>query len=366
MPKQRTKHRFIILSFIGILITLIVWPHTENAAPTSPNQKATTISTTMPHLATIDILEPAIGRIKCRQAPVVTAETLGRVLSVHVEKGQAIHHEQLLLTLDDHNFQLEKDSAQAEINRLNALIQHSKQQVKRFQKMVEQKYVSEARLEAYQTELLAYQAQLSSAQSKLKLANHKISKSKIFSPIKGVIENRFVSPGDFVNIGSKVFKIAATDELLVELPFPKSYSKHLKPGMIVLLCDMPHCKDPIKAEINHVLPNIQSDSHNIYAIIELNQKENLTPGGAVYAQLILETKKNVLLIPKLSVVNRPQGSIVYIIKDNKAMARVVTLGTTHQSFIEILDGIKNTDVLALDGSGFLSDNTKIRISKSTA
>jgi len=67
------------------------------------------------------------------------------------------------------------------------------------------------------------------------------------------------------------------------------------------------------------------------------------------------------MVPEQSVVLRPAGEVVYRIKNDVAHQAVVKTGERQNGMIEILEGIQESDMIVVDGAGFLTDQANIKI-----
>ena len=76
------------------------------------------------------------------------------------------------------------------------------------------------------SELKALEKQLTYAQSQLEKAQLNLNKSQVRSPIEGKIEMPLISKGDFVKIGTPMFKIVSQEKMNVELSFPENIAKN--------------------------------------------------------------------------------------------------------------------------------------------
>ena len=97
------------------------------------------------------------------------------------------------------------------------------------------------------------------------------------------------------------------------------------------------------------------------AIVELEDPGKLRPKATLSGKVLIETRLNVVMIPVLSVVRRPAGELVYIIKGDKAEARLVNTGHHENGLIEISSGLSGSETVAVDGAAFLTDGATIKI-----
>ena len=68
-----------------------------------------------------------------------------------------------------------------------------------------------------------------------------------------------------------------------------------------------------------------------------------------------------MIVPEESVVLRPAGEVVYVIKDNLAIQHVVKTGLRQDGKIEIIEGLNAGETIATNGAAFLTDQAKIKI-----
>ena len=67
-----------------------------------------------------------------------------------------------------------------------------------------------------------------------------------------------------------------------------------------------------------------------------------------------------MMVPTISIVRRPAGELVYIIKDGKAEARRITTGQHLDGLVEALSGLNGGEIVATDGAAFLTDGVNVR------
>jgi len=100
------------------------------------------------------------------------------------------------------------------------------------------------------------------------------------------------------------------------------------------------------------------------AIVNLVEPGELRPGATITGQVLVETRRNAVLVPNLSVVRRPGGEFVYVIDGNRAGARMVETGHTQGSLVEIVQGLDGSETVATDGAAFLTDGAQVKIAES--
>ena len=116
----------------------------------------------------------------------------------------------------------------------------------------------------------------------------------------------------------------------------------------------------VEGEISQLQPSIGLGSRAVVAIVDLESPGNLRPMATLSGRVLIETRKNAVMVPTISIVRRPAGELVYIIKDGKAEARQITTGQHLDGLVEALSGLSGGEIVATDGAAFLTDGVNVR------
>ena len=83
------------------------------------------------------------------------------------------------------------------------------------------------------------------------------------------------------------------------------------------------------------------------------------PGASVDATLIVAQHDNALVVPITSVVNRNEQSVVFLLQGERVQAQPVSTGWREDGWVEIINGLAESDSLVVEGAGLLSDNSLV-------
>ncbi len=309
----------------------------------------------------IEIWDASVGQIEARAAPTIAAEVVGRVVDIKVDAGQKVAKGDLLARLDPQDFRLARLASQAEIKRLSALLRAQQRQVRRLQALERKKLTNEASLDEAVAKLDALDAQLAEAHVLMQEADRKIAKTRIRSPVSGRVDERFVAVGDYVKVGAPMFHIATLKHLRVRLPYPESMGAELRVGLPVRLNSPTAPERTISARITQVRPVITRANRAIQVLIDVDNPGDWEPGASVSGEVLLARHEGALMVPEVSVVRRPVGTVVYLIEEGVARQRRVATGLRQNGEIEIIEGLSAGQRIATDGAGFLTDGARVRI-----
>jgi len=327
----------------------------ENTGPRVPITVTTAVA------RDLEVWEPSVGQLEPKIAPLIAAEVAGRLIAVHFDVGDHIKRGQVLAEIDSADFELSRDMAQADIDRVVALIHAEQLKVTRLQALVQKKSVNQSVLDDAQAQLGALNADRTSAQVRLQQARLDLSRARITSPIDGRVDDTQVSIGDYVKVGSPLMRIGNFQYLKARLPFPETLLPDLRAGLAVRLSSPSAPGVNVETTVSEVRPSITLGGRSAQVIVNLENPGPWGPGATVTASVRVAVHENATMLPEVSVVLRPAGAVVYVISDGKALQRVVTTGLRRDGQVEILSGLAVGEKVAADGAGFLADGVAIEV-----
>ena len=330
----------------------------ENTAAGGP--RATFITTTSPTLEAVEVTERSVGRLEPVAAPVVAAEVPGRVTAVSVDIGDAVAQGQELARIDSTDYTLQRGATGNELARLQALQGNQRKLVQRYRQLSGDGFVSQTALDEAEAQLRALEAQVQEARSRLAIAERNVGKSVIEAPVTGVVEQRMISEGDFVAAGTPAFQIADNRRVRVHLPFPETVADRLRPGLPVRLVMPLAPEQEVETTIDSLRPLVGSANRAIEAIVEIDTPQGWKPGASVSAVVVLERRADALTVPHTSIVARPAGTVIYVVRDATAHAVPVEVGERKESRTVIHGEVDASTTVVVDGAGFLTDGAPVR------
>lgn len=352
--------------FISLLALLLAACGANSDKPAEKDgekkgQKPTLVTVTQIKNQAIETTEEAMGSLEGLIDPTVAAEVAARVVNVHVNLGQSVKQGQLIATLDATDFAMQRNEAAAEIARVQALLDNQAKTVARNQALVDKKFISQNAVDNEVAQQNVLKQQLAAAKARVGSINHTSSKTRVIAPVSGVVEKKLVDTGDFVRIGDPIVQIISKQRLRAHLPFPEQIGAQLKPGLKVRLTT-PTSSKTVETIIHELKPMITEGSRTIDVIADVIDEPDWQPGASVTGTVILGEQAAALMIPEQSLVLRPAGEVIYVVRDNVAYQAVVKTGARQNGLIELLEGLQPNDVIVVDGAGFLTDKAPVKIS----
>lgn len=351
----------------ALLLTLLVSAcggESSNDSETASNTRAVLVSTAIAEIRDLPIWLETVGQVHSKSAPTLAAEVSGRITMVTADTGDRIEEGQLLAETDTSTLLLRQQAAQAGIDRLTVHIANGKRRVERFETLSSKNLSSQTQLDDAREQLEAYRADYKAAEAQLAIVNDSLTKSRVVAPVSGVIQQRMIATGDFVNRGQPLFEITRPELLQAWLPYPESVALKVRVGQAAEIFSPLTPGESVTGEITELQPSVGMGSRAIMAIMDLENPGNLRPSATLTGKVLVETRQGTVMVPIMSIVRRPAGDIIYVINGDKAEARIVNTGYHDGAMVEITSGLAGNETLATDGAAFLTDGASVTIRES--
>jgi membrane fusion protein, multidrug efflux system len=325
-----------------------------------PQAVLITAATVQPR--TLEIYEEVVGTIENVMDPTVGAEVAGRVTRVAGFSGKKVTKGELIAEIDAADFAIQQRADQAEIGRLESLLEQQERVVERNKKLVGQGFISQNVVDDALAQRNALRQQLSAARARSDQTGRSLTKSRVLAPIDGEIETQIVAAGDYVKVGDPLFKLVGMQELRVHLLMPEAAATRIKVGLKVVLTPPAAPERTLEARIDEIKPTLGVNNRALDAIVKIRGDGGLfRGGGTVNARIVTSALDGALMVPEQSVVLRPAGKVVYAIENGVARQRVVETGMRQDGFQQVVKGVSAGETVAADGAGFLTDGAAVSV-----
>lgn len=357
-PVTRLARRAVPAALLGMALALA---GCGSEAPPAPPPAGVLITTTTAARAPLEVVERSVGRLESRSNPTVAAEVDGRVREVAVEVGHTVQAGAVLAVIDPEDYRLRQAAARADIGRLEAQIAQQQRLVARYERLASSDFFAENSLEEAQSQLKVLTRQLESARAAESETRRALARTEVRAPVGGRVDARMVDPGDYVQEGTGMFRLSAGDRLRAVLPFPERLVDSLAIGQVVRLTSPTSPDQRLEATVTDLRPTVGAANQAIEVLVDFDNPGMWRAGASVNGEVVVETRAGAISVPEASVVLRPAGSVVYVVEDKKVRAQPVRVGHQDGGRVEILEGLRGDEVLALDGAGFLTDGAPVRL-----
>ena len=176
----------------------------------------------------------------------------------------------------------------------------------------------------------------------------------------GIVDALSVQPGDVLAAGAVAARIAPSDSLQVRLGVEPHEAQRVAAGQFVQVESLAPQGMPVAAVISGVDRRIDPQSRMIAALVRLPTHTGLLPGAALHAEIVVAEHKDVLAAPRTAVLYAGEQAYLYVVSENKAQRRDVSLGIRDGDWLEVTAGLKGGEALVTSGNSVLVDGMAVR------
>jgi len=285
--------------------------------------------------------------LEARGEAQVVAKTSGVALSVLVEEGQPVRAGQTLVRLDASRAALQAAQSAAQMRKLENNYARARQ-------LGEQKLMSANDLDQIKYDL-------ENARAVNRLANLELSYANVVAPISGVIAQRSIKPGNFVQINSPILRIVDNSRLEAVLNVPERELATLKAGLPVKLVVDALPGQSFIGKVDRVAPVVDSGSGTFRVVCAFQGGGLLQPGMFGRIAIDYDQRANALVVPRGALLDDEGDPAVFVARNGKAARVSVKLGYLDGQWAEVRDGVKEGDQVVTAGKTALRDGMDVQV-----
>ncbi|HVZ75397.1 MAG TPA: efflux RND transporter periplasmic adaptor subunit [Polyangia bacterium] len=291
----------------------------------------------------------------------VAAGAAGKVLATYVERGAVVHKGALLVKLDARTLGAQAEEASAQVESLKAQAAQAQLDCARTQQMFDKGAISKAEYDRQHTACTTSKWSVSAAEARKTLTAEALRDTEIRAPFSGMIVERFVSAGEYVQPATPVVELVDVDALRVELTVPEADVAQVRQGMPIDFHTAANDDGPAyHGKIRYVGPSVREKTRDavVEAAVE-NQGHDLRPGMFVQAHLALGVQ-SLPAVPAAAV--RTEGSLkhVFVVQDGRLEDRLVQVADVVDGHVPVLSGLKAGEKIAAEATPELRDGAKVQ------
>ena len=325
----------------------------------------------------------ASGTLAYREQVQLRSEVIGQVTELHVEEADRVKKGDPVITLDPKTYQAQVDQAKAvvriqqiAIERQRLLIQTLADRFERQKKMFARDLVDEDSYEALESELAlarvdlrSLQESLTQARAGLDQAEELLGKTRIISPIDGVVIQLDLKVGETViagttNIpGSTMMVIADPSETLTEVQVDEADIAQVRVGQGADIFTAAYPDTPLSGTVQSIAsvarqtPGQASLSFLVKILLDEQSEMIIRPGMSVRADIYTQSSEETLAVPVQAVLfdedfgadekstDEKEKNYVFVMEDNKAVRKNVVVGISSDSDQEIVSGLEQGEMV---------------------
>jgi RND family efflux transporter MFP subunit len=271
------------------------------------------------------------------------------------ERNQELYARQLIALRDVDNARNQYNVAVAQMAVVvNASNQHP-----------DQVRIAEAQLEADRAALRVAEAEVARREAMLGITRKRLEDTTVRAPIAGFVARRHVNPGEFVKENTAVFTIVALDPLKYTGSVPERFAPELKIGQRIELAVEAYPGQTFTGEVTRLSPAVEMQTRTLALEGRVpNATGKLRPGFFAKGVVLTRKDASVAFVPAEAVVYFVGISKVFVVGNGKVEERQVKAGTRQGAWVEILEGVKPGETVAVSNLAQLFNGAPVTVLES--
>ena len=315
-----------------------------------------------------------VGQTQGFQDVDIRARVEGFLESVNFREGSFVRTGDLLYQIDRKPLEATLAAAKADLATMKARLEKTDNDVKRYTPLVAKQAVSQQELDNALAAQEAARAQVAAAAAAVDKATLDLSYTRILSPINGLVGTTQVKPGNLVGRGESTLltTVSQIDPIIFRVGVSEAdYLRIIKrdpnragaepraEGITLTLADgAEHAQTgrlgPVERAVNASTGTLGLQ------ILFPNPDSVLRPGQYGRARLLIDTKKDALLIPQRAVQELQSLYSVAVVTGDKVAFRNVKVGPRVDQLWVIEEGLAPGDRVVAEGLQAIRDGMTVR------
>ena len=311
-----------------------------------------------------------LGTVQALFTVGIHSQVDGKLQDVFFKEGQRVKKGELLAKIDPRLYQAALDQAKARKKMDDAQLIAAEKDLVRFQTLVTRNAETQQNVDLQQAKVDQTKASIDADIAAIETAQTNLDYTNIAATTDGRMGVRMVDPGNIVHASDQtaIAILTQTEPAVVVLTLPAQTLDDVREAMArgdvqVAAYDRDNVRLLSMGKLT-TIDNLIDQTTATYRLKAIfgNEDEKLWPGEFVNARLLLETRKDVIVIPPAAVQHGPHGLFAWVVKkDNTVEPRPIQTGATTGDSTIILSGIEDGDRVVTDGQYKLDTNTPVTV-----
>ncbi len=374
-PPRRSRAFWVASALVGAFVVIVVLRLIGSKAPSHrmPPQVvdvAAAVRGSMPETLT------ELGTVTPISTVTVLPQLSGYLTRVGYREGEDVRAGQFLAQIDPRPYQIGLRQAEAQLAKDRAVRAQGRADLARYALLRRKQAIAEQTYEDQRYAVEQQSAQVASDQANVAQYRLDLTYAHITAPVAGRVGLRLVDPGNYVTASSSPGIVVITTMRPTTVEFTVAQNdlaavvRRFGAGAKLAVTAYASGDDrPIETGTLYAIGNQVATGTGTVTLRAkfANTKERLFPNEFVNVKLLVDTLRDVVLVPTSAILSGAPGEYVYLVNPNHTVsAHPVRVGPSDGERTAILSGLAPGQVVVTDGTDRLRDGATISVAPPAA
>lgn len=368
-PKPHlSSSNFWLITSLVVMILSIVWFFYATSRSKLIPPKPIPIVSSPAVIRDVPIYLSALGNVIPTYNVVVRAQVAGILQRVFFKEGQIVKEGDLIAQIDPRPYEALLKQYEGNLKRDTALLANARIDLNRYQTLWKQDSISQQTLATQKSLVEQYEGAIKTDEGLIESTKINLSYCRIVAPITGRIGLRLVDAGNFIQLSDTtgIAVVNTINPITVIFSLPENYVPELieqvyaNKELKVNAYDRQQEQLLASGRLLTVDNQIDPSTGTVKLKAEFGNKENkLFPNQFVNIKILVETLRNVVLVPTAAVQHTLTNDYVYVLEQHKAHIVNITAGPAIGDETVVLKGLTAGQLVVTEGADKLVNGARI-------
>ena len=373
----------VVAVLLLALAGLVTFKLTSSGAKSDQRKgRLITVGTVVPVRQDLDVRLEYTADISPNQTVNLFSRVDGYIAKMHVDRGDRVKPNQLLVEIDHTDYvhavnraKANLAAAKAEVFRQEANIRNARLTLDRMKSLIKDQFVSQQDLDTAQVnydvasaQIETYRAQVQQMEVALQQADTNLTYSYIRAPFAGYVAERNLDPGAYVTgstaststMSRGILSLHDIETVRIMVEVVEKDIPLVKIGQQAEVRAEAYPDRSFTGQVTRTVQALNKSTRAMTVEVDLPNKDQLLKGG-MFARvaIMVGVHPKAIQIPIDAVTRLEENQYVYVVQDGKARQVAVELGARADNRIEITKGLTGIEQVIVSGKDLVSDGTVV-------
>jgi multidrug efflux system membrane fusion protein len=377
------RRRVTVLFIAGLVIAGVVavyymphWQQTQAASKAGrrggpPANEPVPVLAIAARAADVPVYLDGVGTAKALNTVTVRSQVDGKIIEILFKEGQDVPKGFVLAKIDPVTYQAAYDQTVAKKAQDEAQLANARLDLERYTRLAASNAVNKQQLDTQRALVAQLEAQIKLDQAAIDNARAILSYTDIIAPIAGRTGIRLVDQGNLVRAADTTGIVILTQLQPISMFFSlpqqtlPDLTKGMAEGQLPVDALTPDGKGVLdKGKVVVIDNQVDQTTGTVKLKAEFpNAELQLWPGQFVNVRVLIDTLRQVVVVPTAAIQRGPDGPFVYVLKDdNTVTVRRVALSQQDDVQAVLATGLTAGERVITTGFARLTEGTPVTAS----